>query len=296
VSPSTELVASLRLLRDPARGALHLRWIEAVRDGLADLDLGPAFALAAPRGYVPDFLTPPPAGPLGRIEDELAQMRATPRAQVRAELRRFGKSHGRPAPRLGPLGPMVDALAAYWDRHLEPHWPRIRAFLQADLHHRARRLTEGGLAALFGDLHPTVRWHGDRLEVDHPLAAEVDLAGRGLLLVPSAFVWERPANVIDPPWQPTLVYPARGIATLWAEPDERDDGALDALLGATRARVLRACDAPRSTTDLARRLDATPGGVSQHLSVLRAAGLVSAERAGRSVLYARTARGDALAA
>jgi DNA-binding transcriptional ArsR family regulator len=58
--------------------------------------------------------------------------------------------------------------------------------------------------------------------------------------------------------------------------------------------VLAACDAPRSTTDLARLLGATAGGVSQHLAVLRGAGLASAERAGRNVLYVRTTLGDAL--
>ncbi|MFD0331981.1 ArsR/SmtB family transcription factor [Streptacidiphilus monticola] len=53
-------------------------------------------------------------------------------------------------------------------------------------------------------------------------------------------------------------------------------------------------DAPASTTELARRAGLTAAGVSQHLTALRAAGLVSAHRAGRSVLYARTEVGNAL--
>jgi DNA-binding transcriptional ArsR family regulator len=53
--------------------------------------------------------------------------------------------------------------------------------------------------------------------------------------------------------------------------------------------------APRSTTELSRRLSLSPATASHHLAALRAAGLVSTERDGRSVLYARTSLGDTLA-
>lgn len=99
--------------------------------------------------------------------------------------------------------------------------------------------------------------------------------------------------MIDPPWQPTLLYPPRGVATLW-EASSADPGALGVLLGELRARVLAELDPPASTTELARRLDTSPAGVSAHLSVLRRAGLAAPQRSGRSVLYARTAAGEAL--
>ncbi|MFD8087824.1 hypothetical protein ACFV4F_39755 [Kitasatospora sp. NPDC059722] len=38
----------------------------------------------------------------------------------------------------------------------------------------------------------------------------------------------------------------------------------------------------------------TPGGVSQHLTTLRTAGLLTAHRTGRHVLYARTEAAEAL--
>ncbi|WP_256090514.1 ArsR/SmtB family transcription factor [Actinacidiphila rubida] len=53
-------------------------------------------------------------------------------------------------------------------------------------------------------------------------------------------------------------------------------------------------DEPASTTELARRLDVTPGAVSQHLRVLLEARLLNRARHGRMVLYARSALGDAL--
>ena len=51
---------------------------------------------------------------------------------------------------------------------------------------------------------------------------------------------------------------------------------------------------PATTQELARAHAASPAGVSEHLSVLRRAGLVAGRREGRTVRYARTAAGDAL--
>ena len=52
----------------------------------------------------------------------------------------------------------------------------------------------------------------------------------------------------------------------------------------------------RHTTELAHRCGLSAPGASQHLTALRDAGLVTAHRAGRSVLYARTSVADALLA
>jgi DNA-binding transcriptional ArsR family regulator len=184
-------------------------------------------------------------------------------------------------------------MAEYWKLAVEPHWPRIHALLSADIHHRATQLTEGGPAALFADLHPAVTFEGAWVTVDQPWQGTVELAGQGLLLVPTAFSWQRPSVIAIEPWQPTLVYPARGVALLWDSADEAAPE-LARLLGGSRARLLAALDAPRTTTELAALLDLTPGGVSQHLSALVAAAVVSRRRDGRIVLYGRTTLGDAL--
>jgi DNA-binding transcriptional ArsR family regulator len=303
VSPIYELVHSLVAFRDPSHAAVHLPWLRALSGRLDGLPLTRAVALIHPSGYVPDFLFPPPAGPLGRIEDDLAALRATPVARIRDEIRLFLSQHPharatadewlahprREARRL------ADLLEAYWARAIEPAWPRISAFLDADLAHRARRLAAAGPAALFGDLGETVRWRDGHLEVDVPRhSATVELAGRGLLLMPSAFTATRPAVIDREPWQPTLVYPARGIATLWQDAAPAPDG-LARLLGATRAALLADLAAPRSTTELAERLSLSPATASHHLSALRDAVLVTGRRDGRTVLYVRTPLGDALA-
>ena len=69
-----------------------------------------------------------------------------------------------------------------------------------------------GPAAPFADLHPALAWHADRLDVRVRFDSRVALAERGLVIIPSAFHREGVAPIVDPPWQPTLVYPARGLA------------------------------------------------------------------------------------
>jgi DNA-binding transcriptional ArsR family regulator len=69
---------------------------------------------------------------------------------------------------------------------------------------------------------------------------------------------------------------------------------LTELLGPTRAGILVALSDLCDTPTLARRLDVTPSAISQHLRVLRDAGLVRTQRTGRSAVHLRTARADAL--
>ena len=60
--------------------------------------------------------------------------------------------------------------------------------------------------------------------------------------------------IYDAPWQPTLLYPARGVALLWEAERPQPGAALAGVLGSTRAQVLVTLDAPRTTTELARWL------------------------------------------
>ena len=150
-------------------------------------------------------------------------------------------------------------------------------------------------ATLFTDLSRNVSWEQPDLEVDMPAHnATVNLNGRGLLLVPSAFAASHPFVIDSAPWQPTVSYPARGIATLWEEPPATSEG-LARLLGSSRAAMLVDLAAPRSTIELAARLSSAPPPRRTISPRLRDGGLVTARRDGRSVLYARTPLGDALA-
>jgi DNA-binding transcriptional ArsR family regulator len=101
---------------------------------------------------------------------------------------------------------------------------------------------------------------------------------------------------VTPPDPPQLAYPARGIGSLWEPQPATGLDALAAVLGRSRTRLLAELDTPASTTELARRTGLSMAGVSQYLTALRDAGLVSAHRAGRSVLYARTSAAESLLA
>lgn len=299
ISPLTEAMRSLAALDDPGSQVLHLPWVTEAREATRDLDLGLLRALQPPDVYSPDFTNPPPTSPLAELQDELTAMTATPPARVAEEVATAYR--GRRLPKV--LVPFVerpehavhelaDLLRAYWDRTLAPHWPRIRALLQGDVLHRARKIADGGAELLFADMDPAISWDGGALHLHKRVSADLELGAEGLLFVPSVFVWPRVVAVVDPAWQPTVVYPARGIGTLWEPGNPAAPDGVAALMGPGRAAVLSALDEPWSTTDLARRLEVSPGGVSRHLSVLRDAGLVHATRVGRVVLYMRSAAGD----
>ena len=245
VSPLTEAMRSVHALDDPGSRAIHLPWVAATRKAVAGLDLAPLRALVPGDVYTPDFTSPPPAGPLVELEDELAAMLAVPPEQVAAEVARTYR--GRPMPpALQPfvtrparaVAGLADLVRAYWDAALAPSWPRIRALLQGDVLHRARTLADGGARRLFADMDPAIAWAGGELRIRKRAEASLDLGDRGLLFVPSVFVWPRVVAVVDPAWQPTVVYPARGIATLWDPGRPAGPRALAALLGgAPRGRA-----------------------------------------------------------
>ena len=294
VSCLWEVVAAVRVLRDPGSHAVHLPWVRRVPVPGDTL----LWALV-PRepAYLPDFLTPPPPGLTADLGAELARLRATPAAVVRHDLDLYGHRsralrdlHADPAAGLARLGTEIEA---FWRAALAPHWPRIQLLLDAEIFARARRLAAEGAAGLLNDLHEKVRWEAGTLSITKHFCTAADVrAGTGLVLVPSVFVWPSVLSIFAGD-VPQLAYPARGVATLW-EARRESSAALDGVLGRGRTRLLLELDAPSSTTELARRTGMTAGGVSQHLTALRAAGLVAAHRHGRSVLNVRTALAEAL--
>ncbi|WCN83079.1 ArsR/SmtB family transcription factor [Micromonospora sp. LH3U1] len=304
VSCLWEVAASVRVLRDPGDHAVHLPWVRRVRPplveaGLVGQDGGLLWQLVPTRpGYLADFLTPPPAGLIPDLATELAALRATPADTVRTHLDLYPGDR-RPALTAlyadppGGLRRLTEEIAAYWRIALAPHWPRLRLLLDADITARARVLAEDGAAVLLNDLHQQVRWEDDTLRVAqrHCLAPDVT-GGPGLVLVPSVFVWPSVASVSAGD-APQLAYPARGLGTLWERPNGVPE-ALAAVIGRGRARLLTELTSPVSTTELARRSDMSPAGVSQHLTALRAAGLVVTHRRGRTLLSARTDLAEAL--
>ena len=115
---------------------------------------------------------------------------------------------------------------------------------------RSRLLARHGLWRVLDDLHPKIRWTKRGLSLADRDCRAVTVGERGLLLMPSAYLWPHVAAIVEEPWLPTIVYPATGIAGLWQAPAAQP-GALGRLLGRTRALVLTTLDQPLSTTTLA---------------------------------------------
>jgi DNA-binding transcriptional ArsR family regulator len=190
----------------------------------------------------------------------------------------------------GP-GVLAEAIWDYWDAVIAPHWPRVCGVLEGDVAHRLTRLVSGGLFGLIADLHPDVALDGHLLNIDKPHHVTARYTASGMTLVPSVFAW--PTVILDDGVEGTfaITYPARGVGQLWeglGEVTESDDNSLASLLGRTRAAVLGLTAVPMSTTAIAHELGQSPSTISQHLSVLREAGLVDARRSGKSVLYSQT--------
>ncbi|MCR0989358.1 DUF5937 family protein [Streptomyces albidoflavus] len=308
LSPLWETVAAVRTLAEPGRQVYHRPWLREVAAGHDPARTAPLALLLPRTGSTPDFLTPPPAGPHAEIEEELARVAATPLDQVESELRRSllgppGRDVVPPpeaAARLladpgRTLRELTELLRGCWHSLLAPRWPRVRDLLEADIAVRSRDLARAGLRRTLTGLHPAVGWEEPgTLRIEAPHRAHRRLDGEGLLLLPSAFVWPALTVVTDPPWQPTLVYPARGVGELWHGAGPAAPRALARLLGRTRALLLAALDEPATTTRLARAHGLGPATVSAHLTALRESGLVSRRRIGRTVAYARTPLGVAL--
>jgi DNA-binding transcriptional ArsR family regulator len=301
ISPLGEVCIAARAIGASPRDTPQYAWLKKREATLRDLhrrhDLTPLLVLFPERGYMPDFLTPPPSGPLADIGGELDRVRDTPGDLALAQIERSleGREvddavrrvlHSPDAPNL-----LADLLGVLWNELLEPAWPRMRELLERDIAYRARRLAEGGLVRLFEDLSTNVALDGRRLRVQQRTTATVELGATGLLLIPSAFITPRVATMDEPP---LLIYPARGTATLLGAKRPEQGPGVSRLIGSTRAEILASLAEPSTTTNLAHALHRSPGNVADHLAVLLDAGLVTRRRSGRNVVYSRTPLGQAI--
>ena len=313
ISPLSETVRAVLLLGGRDTPAVNAPWVRWARSELSRRPLRlPRLWPLIVNGLTthPEFLAPAPEARTPELETELAWLRATPAAAVRASLRRVWEGHPWPEsarelaarPRES-LAEIATEIAEFHDRLIAPHWERIRPVLEADIVYRAGLLAGGGARSLFSDLHPDLRWSGGTLtltDTDYgPSPFKIVLGPDGVVLMPSVFNWPQVSLSLATSTHTILMYPARGTATVWEGgawaglASEREEAA-EALLGAPRVRLLTALRSPATTTALARRLGVTPSAVSQHLAVLHRGGLVDKRRSGRAVLYQTTALGLAL--
>jgi DNA-binding transcriptional ArsR family regulator len=274
------------------------RWRASQRGRLAP-DVAPLFALVPPSGAGPLFLDPLASS----LDEGVDRVMRSPMDLVHDELRRVVPS-ARPSttwvrdldrrdPRAWRLLQQALQVGA---RDLLGDWDRVQRAWAAEAAWRARRLAHGGVETALADVFPGSHWDGPTLLAPWPHDADVHLGGAGLTLMPSAVWTGTPLFAVDDDGRTLLVH--RALAPLPARADSgagEDGDPLVALLGRTRAAVLRALVHPRTTTDLARELRVSPASASAHASVLRAAQLVTSRREGRTVRHQATALGVELA-
>ncbi|MDG9719986.1 ArsR family transcriptional regulator [Streptomyces sp. DH24] len=297
ISPLAETFAALKLLHSGVAAHPGERaWLDAHRPGyLRLLAADPVTALLVRSGlgrsWIADFLTPTPRDG-ETFEEGVARVRAAAPDAARAHLR------------LSLEGPLPDplhrddlperaaALLEYvWDRAVLPYWDRRRRVLEADVVARTAQVGRGGWAGVLDALRPGTRWLGNnRFQVNLHEYPPREIHGAELVFVPvtprTGWVsWEEPERY-------AVVYACSGV--LADGGGRAAPASLDALLGAARARVLVLLGSPMSTSHLVAVTGQGLGSVGRHLRVLLDAGLVERRRAGRSVLYSRTAAGEVL--
>jgi hypothetical protein len=294
-SPLFEAAQSLHRLHSAQVTEPHRGWFEAVRGLAGRLDTEVLRAAVPPRGQLARLFFLGVSEGTTTIDQQLRQLAQYPPDRLKDDLDEVWRNE-QPTPAAqslaaeGATGPrrLAEDLRHYWEAAVQPYWGQIHALLDGDIAHRASKMAHGGIAQMIAGLHPTVTLTRDAIVVRSPSHREHYLAGAGLLLVPSVFVWPN-ILVDDRPGQPTrLIYSARGVGSLWQSRPPSEGDALASLVGRTRAAMLDRLALPQSTVDLARKLGQSAPTVSAHLSILRRCGMVTSWPAGRRVLYQRT--------
>lgn len=299
--PLWETVLSMTLLGTRRGPAVFDSWRANIRARLQRLSPWQVRLmryLAPSKGDFPDFLTPPEASQ--GLEAGIEAILRTPQSRMRREITALAGTSELARPLAdgepGALVKLAEAVRGYHQAAVAPYWRQIQALVDADRAVRARALLDRGVEGLLATLPPILRWRRPVLEANYPIEHDIDLQGRGLTLVPSAFCWQYPITLVDPSLPPVVVYPApnRGPGW-WANPlGLRQERRLANLLGHTRAAVLTVIEDGCTTNELARRVGISPPTASQHATVLREAGLITSTRQGNTVIHTITPLGTAL--
>ncbi|WP_211277656.1 ArsR/SmtB family transcription factor [Couchioplanes caeruleus] len=181
-----------------------------------------------------------------------------------------------------------------------PHWRQMRGHLASVRDACGRISIANGMHAALDNLHPRLNWKPPVLEVPGEPDCDLYLNGRGLVLCPSLFMASKACMVLEGVQEtgaPVLVFSvpldAATATEFWGH-GGRDEQALSALVGHTRAAVLQSLSESCTTGELSQRLNISLAGASKHATVLRKAGLVTTARQRNTALHSLTPLGVAL--
>ena len=279
-------------------------WPGAVREALRPTDLstlGPVYGPTGPP-FVPDCLLPRPAGHVASFHDEIARIAAVTAEELLKDLHDDGQLGTAWATVARAPRRWIDAYSQALERAwtaLAALWARATPLLEREAERIERALSLGAFDRVLDGLHPDGHVTHDRWHLPCRAEAPVTIGGE-LLLVPM-LIGPRATLLMSENGEVTyLAYPLCGAHGLTGTgsrtPSSPGSQALEALLGAPRAEILRSLDSARSAGQIARGLQLSPAGVTHHLSALERAGLIIREPHGRHVLAHRTTRGTTLLA
>jgi DNA-binding transcriptional ArsR family regulator len=303
--PLWEAVLSQHVLHD---GLPHPRFASWRGRALARVtpQMRALMCLAPPRGYTADFLTPTHGQ--GSLEAGLDLVRTKPSQALRADLGLVERQNGR---QKGPstwirrladgdkqaLRMLIGTMRGYFEATLAAIWDLICSEVAAERAVRARIVADRGGEWMLATLHPMVRWEPPVLHVVYPHDRDIHLNGRGLTLLPSFFCWRAPITLRVFDGEPILVYPIDPAHRPTAPPAPEQRPEIVALLGQTRASVLRAVSGSPyglGTRELAQRLGISSSSASEHAMTLRRAGLLTSRASGKQIIHTISALGRAL--
>ena len=298
-APLVEAALGFAELRHQSRRPVQDGWVSQARQ-VFPAAARPLLDLIPASGPWPEFLDPA----VRDLDEALEIVSATPRSALRRQLPVSWRRLSRPPTWLRALADgdrkalttAVCALRAFYLACVAPAWPEIAAAYRANVTQQAVVLARGGLGELFGELHPDLALRDGSLERSERALTragrpgEFQLEGQGLQILPSVLWSGPPLFSIHPPGEAAsvMIYPARQVLRTRNGTRSRD---LEAVLGRTRAGVLRALRRPASTTELAARIGISKPTASEHATALRGAGLIRTERSGKGVRHSLTPLG-----
>jgi DNA-binding transcriptional ArsR family regulator len=299
--PMWEVLSTLHRLQSRGGRWQFAAWHRTVRADLAAAGLAQPvrkvlFPLYALGPYLPDFLTPPESE--GGITAALDGLRRMPRRDVTAELWLLNRVSPVPSWALrldqgSERREFTELIRRYHEVAVAPFTERATSAIVAHRTLLARALLTRGVEGLLSSLGPRFRWHPPVLQVDYRTDRDLHLRGRGIRIVPTYFSWGTPVGLANADLPPVLSYPINHPVV----PEESlpaEHSPLAALLGSTRARVLRCVADGLTTGEIAQMVGVSLSAASRHTSVLRDAGLTTSQQIGATVLHTLTPLGAAL--
>lgn len=295
-APLVELKLSLMMLRRRDNDVFFGRWRRRLRKSLP-VTTRPLWDLVSSyRG--PAFIDPVSV----TLAEGLEAVQATPPARIKDDIEQIYAHRTSPPPLwlrdllrsdAGAWTTLARSLKDAYQATLAQTWPTVRDLHRTEFTRYALTVAGSGVSHALTALVP-----GSQLsepgtwQLTAPYQRDIYLNGRGLILLPT-FHWTRMPLAADLPGQPALlVYPAGPGLPVQLSSGHKDP--LPAVLGRTRAHVLGLLADEHTTSEIAQLAGISPSSASEHITTLRAAGLITTVRDGAAARHRRTPLGTLL--